>query len=103
MRLKQKVGKNIITAVTVGYCCDNCGVKIYVDSFPMDWHRFNSNHSAWGNDSCESYESHDVCSANCYISKIKSVVKSEGGYDGFEVNEMSAAFAKKLTEVVKCK
>lgn len=58
------------TTVQTGTKCDCCGIIIN-EILPKTWHHFDSHHGDWGNDSHESYEYFDACSAKCFIEIAK--------------------------------
>ena len=95
----QKVKKvTEVKKVTVAHKCDVCGKVHEGKCIPDDWHQFNHHHNEWGNDSIESYEYHEVCSAECYVVKFKECVKDlEGVRDG-KVDEFEIQFARKLAD-----
>ena len=63
--------RNVVVRTT----CDGCGQT--ADGAPEDWLHFSSSHNDWGNDSIESFEYHDACSARCFLAVIGRIV---GGY-----------------------
>ena len=81
--------------IIVGYKCDFCKSESNGEKFPAEWHSFESYHNEWGNDSCESYESFDVCSVSCYIAILKSNIH---GSETFRIDEKTSSFAKKLVD-----
>lgn len=86
--------------VRVGCKCDVCGVE--VKGYAAGWFHFNTHHSEWGNYSCESYEYYDVCSAECYVSKLTESVKDMSSYKrSGRIAEMSIEFAEKLLQKLK--
>lgn len=52
--------------------CDVCKKEIATNSF---W-KLTTHHNDWGNDSIESYEYFDVCSADCLREKFDEYVKN---------------------------
>ena len=78
--------------VTVGgLCtCDICGKTIYEinDTFPIKltkrtrhdeyWHLI-TGHNDWGNDSCESVETLDLCSKECCIKALDNYLYEYSG------------------------
>ncbi len=56
--------------VSIGTKCDCCG-KETREIYPDTWHHFDSYHSDWGNDLCDSYEYFDACSPQCFLTIIK--------------------------------
>lgn len=51
--------------------CDVCKREITANSF---W-KLTTHHNDWGNDSIESYEYFDICSADCLREKFNEYVK----------------------------
>ena len=45
----------------------------------------NTNHSDWGNDSCESYSYFDICSYECLEKHQKSYFDTASGTDEYEI------------------
>jgi len=95
VQVKKEVTK--IEYVTTHHVCDACGKESHSNSERSCWHRFNSNHQAWGNDSCDSFEYYEVCSVPCYILKLKEGINNADEYGG-EVDEFNIPFAKLLLE-----
>lgn len=65
--------------------CDVCG-KIIFDSRndkkgQFWWHLY-TGHNDWGNDSCESMESFDVCSTECLHKKLDEYITTSNYGDG---------------------
>lgn len=58
--------------VVVETTCDGCGKRAQGD--PEDWLHFSSSHGDWGNDSIESVEHHDACSAACFLTIVARIV-----------------------------
>lgn len=56
--------------------CDGCGRA--EEGEPEDWLHVRSSHDDWGNDSCDSFEYHDVCSARCFLAVALQVVRDYG-------------------------
>lgn len=63
----EMVPKTIIVETT----CDGCGKRAAKQ--PYDWLHFHSSHGDWGNDSSESFEYHDACSARCFVDIARRV------------------------------
>jgi len=87
--------------VTTHFICDSCGAKTEADTWeglPSDWYGFRSSHNAWGNDSVDSVENHDVCSGGCYIKRLAYCVEDLEEYKnmGAKIDEKSWYFVKKL-------
>lgn len=79
--------------------CDVCG-KLAGTTNPKGWHGFSSHHSAWGNDSCDSFEWFDVCSVACFAIQLKKSIDGMGNKLGAEVSDMNIEFAKKLLDAL---
>lgn len=69
--------RTVETSVVVGYRCDRCDQE--ADN-PTDWATVSHHHSEWGNDSCDSHETFDLCSPKCYLEQLRSSVDSLEGY-----------------------
>lgn len=83
-------------SVTISIKCDVCG-KIHIgDSLPNNWHNVTNRHHHWGNDSIDSYESHDVCSVDCYKEKIKQIVLDYDGFTDAQIDDFEIQFARLL-------
>lgn len=100
--LKEQKKVTKLENVTIGHKCDNCGKVINTERFPDEWHHFSSHHNEWGNDSCDSYEYYDVCSAKCYVEKFTDVVENElNGRSDAEVDDKEIQFARVLVDYFK--
>lgn len=96
MYLKEQKSVTEFKEITVGIKCDVCG-KIHKCSYiPDEWHNISMHHNDWGNDSVDSYESFDVCSPKCYITKLKECVKELDGRHSAEVDYFDIYFARLL-------
>lgn len=86
------ITKDVMRHVKVGTKCDVCGSESK-DSMPtVTWY-----HSDWGNDSVESYEHRDVCTAACYRKAIEGALASLDDYQQTgEINDMPYWFARAL-------
>jgi len=73
------VEKKMVTGVK----CDVCGKEYENEDFSISFH-----HDEWGNDSIDSYEYFDTCSFNCFIKKIKEIIKEQGKYETLMINDM---------------
>lgn len=94
--LKEKQTVTEFKEIIVGYQCDVCKKIENVKSTPDDWHSFSHQHNEWGNDSCDSYEYHLVCSPKCYAIKFNECIKDlDGCYDA-KIDEFEIDFARKL-------
>jgi hypothetical protein len=78
-----------------GTQCDVCGKTTKDDS---DWVKIEHYHSAWGNDSCESFEYFDACSVDCYTEQLKRSIRELEGNHGGKINEMRTEFVVMLIE-----
>ena len=85
--------------VVIGRKCDVCQKESYGVYFPDNWHRFDTHHNDWGNDSGESYEYHEVCSAECYSVKFKKCVKTLIGVETAKIDGFAIEFAVKLAKL----
>ena len=95
MRIKEVVTikKNIET----GIVCDVCNKKHMFDSIinGEKYYTFSSAHQEWGNDSYESTETLDVCSAECYWVAVGDMLEE------FEEYKESATIDEKTYEFMK--
>lgn len=90
----QTIEKRVIVSVK----CDVCGKTQETDYMPDDWHEINNHHNHWGCNSNESHETHHVCSANCYKTKIKDIVKEYEDFTDADVDGFEIQFARLLVE-----
>lgn len=90
-----KSKKTVEREVSVDKKCDACG-KLAGMLEPKDWHGFSHHHSAWGNDSVDSFEWFDVCSVSCFARQLEKSIKEIGNRLGGEVSDMNIPFAKQL-------
>lgn len=87
-------------SVTVARKCDVCG-NIHKGKYtPNEWHTFSHNHNEWGNDSCDSYEYHEVCSPECYLTKFKECIEDLKGRKSAKIDDFEIDFARKLIEKI---
>ncbi|MEV0360114.1 hypothetical protein AB0H71_29050 [Nocardia sp. NPDC050697] len=95
--LKEK--KQVLRDETVAYKCDFCDkVEHEYSTYKDTWYRFSRSHQGWGNDSCESYESFDVCSVRCFTAILKKELSELSAYarHDAEIADMPFAFAQSL-------
>lgn len=85
--------RTVETSVVVGYRCDSCAQEA---DKPTNWVTVSHHHSEWGNDSCESHETFDLCSPKCYLEQLRSSVESLNGYRTGEVDEKPVGFVAAL-------
>lgn len=92
MERKIKVQRMVKTDVTVGFerTCDVCGKLILKKNenkttycSGKQW-KLTTGHNDWGNDSCDSIEYKDICSAECLEKELQKYVQ-RGGTAYFEV------------------
>lgn len=86
--IQKKVIKEI--EVAVGYKCDYCSLE--VERKTPTWFHFMTSMN-WGNDSVDSFEWYDVCSAKCFLRFLKR-------NDSDKVGDMSSEFIKELLSLV---
>lgn len=86
--------KRILESVAYGTKCDQCGTVCNTTD-PSGWHGFSKQHSDWGSDSGDSYEYYDVCSVDCYLTKLAGVLNDEDS-DTLEVDGKNREFVKEL-------
>lgn len=92
--------KTVNQEVTTGHKCDVCGIE--VKGRASGWFSFNTYHSEWGNDSCESCQYYDVCSVECYTVKLTESVKAMSSYKRTaRIADMSIEFVEKLLQKLK--
>ena len=65
MKHTEKIEKLVVEENVKYITCDVCG-KVIQDTY---W-RLATHHDDWGNDSCDSYESYDICSHHCASIKL---------------------------------
>ena len=100
MKIEERKQVTETKIVTVARKCDVCG-KVHEGKYtPDEWHEFNHHHNEWGNDSIDSYEYHEVCSAECYAVKFKECVKDLEGYTNAKVDEFEIQFARELVNLL---
>jgi hypothetical protein len=75
--MKQRATRMDPREVVVSTTCDGCGKRVNSDT-PGDWLTFSSSHNDWGNDSIESCEQHDACSAACFLRIARRIVDEYG-------------------------
>lgn len=80
---KQVIAETVVANITK---CDVCGKMICDSRYSgfgakiQDHYELRTGHYDWGNDSCESAESFDICSKECLQKKFDEYVeKSSGG------------------------
>lgn len=90
--------KTIEREEVVGHKCDVCGKEeLSGEYMPDNWFCFSSGHQNWGNDSDDSIEGHEVCSANCFIRRSKKLLEDlEDDQDTAYIGAMSFEFTKDL-------
>lgn len=98
MKITEKRTVTEFKNVTIGRKCDVCRKTHEGDEFPDEWHSFSHHHNEWGNDSCDSYEYHEVCSPKCYWDKFKECVEDLSGRSNAKVDEFEIQFARLLLE-----
>lgn len=95
------IGEKTITKETiVGHTCDTCrkeerDYQVYKDN----WFNFSEGHGGWGNDNIDSVNSYDVCSPECFLTKLTERVEWNDGYPDAEIADMPVAFCKRLLEL----
>lgn len=90
--MKRERTKQVPKSVVYQTVCDSCGRVDGAD--PRGWHHFSSHHNDWGNDSIDSWETHDACSWACYVAIVRRVVEDYGQrtYPTLEVDDKDLAF-----------
>jgi hypothetical protein len=102
MELEEKKEVTEIKKVTVGYKCDFCNNTVEAKYLPDSWITIRSQHSEWGNDSCDSVEYNHLCSAKCYLLQVKKLEKKESRRYTFEIEgTMNMPFIKDFLKEVK--
>lgn len=88
---KQIIAETVIAKITK---CDICG-KIICDSRYsrhsikiQDHYRLMTGHHDWGNDSCESIETFDICSKECLQKKFDEYIQESSGDTNTEYFEV---------------
>lgn len=85
--------------VVVETTCDGCGKR--AKGAPDDWLHFSSSHGDWGNDSIESVESHDACSALCFLKVVAGIVDDYHVGDGNPTLEVAGFDWRFLTGLLE--
>lgn len=68
---EKEVTETVRKRIKVGIKCDVCEKDINGKYWKLETH-----HRDWGNDSCESYESFDLCSRECIDKKMDEYIES---------------------------
>ena len=68
-----QIEKEVVTTEVVGYQCDVCSRQVRKSQNRS----ITAMHYDWGNDSCDSVKTFDVCSKECYETKIRELCVSE--------------------------
>lgn len=84
----------------IGVICDVCGKEDNSTADPEGWYSFNSHHDEWGNDSIDSYEDHDVCSAECYFNLIGKLLEENDYAETFVADNKNLVFLKDMVSYV---
>jgi hypothetical protein len=63
--------------VLVGKTCDMCGCEVKLNQNMISVSYY---HSAWGNDSCDSNRSYEVCNFDCYVDVLETGLKELKDY-----------------------
>ena len=77
--------KTLVTRVVSQKVCDGCQKGVSEKEYDESWYSFSASHNEWGNDSVESFEYHDVCSSECYIKLVKTLLGEFEEYSGSTV------------------
>lgn len=99
MEITEKKNITEFKEVVVARLCDVCGKKHEGKHTPNDWHTFSHSHNEWGNDSIDSYEYHEVCSAECYWIKFKECLEDLVGRTDAQVDDFEVKFARLLLKL----
>lgn len=94
--MKIKQSQQVEREVTVHIKCDVCNKIHDGGDTPDNWHTISNHHNHWGNDSRDSYEYHDVCSIECYKTKMKEIVADYETYTNAKVDDFEIQFARLL-------
>ena len=94
--------------VQTGARCDVCEKEVifnypnmHSEEMPDGWVAFESGHYSWGNDSCDSVEKHSVCSAKCYVIKLKECIDELEGHDSGYIGEFSLELSRDLYKLLE--
>lgn len=94
--------ERVFQDVVVQTECDNCGKREPGNS-PSGWHHFSRSHGDWGNDSVDSFEYFDVCSAACYIAIVRRELEDYGPRSALnptlEVDDKGYEFLRDLIDL----
>lgn len=97
--MKKEIEKQAIQKEVIGYICDVCGIESPIKE--KEWLDCNYNHSAWGNDSIDSYKYYDFCSPVCFAKKVDEISQtSDGEQEGAEIADMPFKFAKRMADII---
>jgi hypothetical protein len=92
-----------VTTKTVGYRCDICG-KEERSTAPRGWFMLSYGHNEWGNDSVDSHEGMNLCSAMCFFQALAKVTHELMYYERsswYSVYEMDAKAANDLLAIAR--
>ena len=87
--------------VAIAWICDACGVQASDKrQYEQEWYHFSKSHQGWGNDSVDSFDSFDVCSADCFIKLLQEHIPDllEYADKNAEIADMPVKFAEKLLD-----
>ena len=76
--------------IDISIKCDICGKIIADIDHENEYYQLVTGHHDWGNDSCESVRSEDICSNECLQKRFDKYLReeAEGSYTAyFEVNK----------------
>lgn len=71
--MRDYADRQVMKRVVVRTVCDGCGAARSGEP-PDEWCSFSSYHGEWGNDSIDTHDDHDVCSARCYVAVVRELV-----------------------------
>jgi hypothetical protein len=101
MEVKERKEVTEFKIVTIARKCDVCG-KVHEGKYtPDEWHTFSHSHNEWANDSIDSVEHHEVCSAECYWVKFNECVKDLSGRVNASIDSFEIQFARLLIDSIK--
>ena len=86
--------KEVMTKQIVGHQCDICGQQ------HESYETVTAQHSSWGNDSCDSSKTLDVCSDVCFVKAVKQLIEDDD-YKEYESTEINDIWISTWREIFK--
>jgi hypothetical protein len=93
--------RKVTKSIPVSVKCDICGKVLSTEEFNETGHTVSAQHYGWGNDSIESLENKDTCSAKCYIKALTDFLEEfKEDSDTAEIDKKPYAFIEDLIELI---